>query len=348
MKMKYFVIGIFFVAGGLFWNTLVPQAEAGTGENTSGFAWGGGAGTNGPGYDGMGWISFNNTSDGSSTNYGVMIPLINGAVSGYAWSEHYGYISFNASDLSGCNPVLTGAARTGNTLTGGARIIAIRDGMLAGNAGGFDGCISLSGAGYGVTIALNVLSGSAWSSDLGWINFSGVNITPSIPSSAMTMKLCENSCTSSFRRDTGSMASFAMNPGAANAKALYACLGTGICTSGDVAISATWTENSSSPYSDVIDRTPTTNPVSTVTITGKANGQEKITASFGTYSAEAVASVNCSVVIPACDDSSASAQATCVGSQYVMNYTDTCTGLSQATQCNGKRNCNYNWKEVAP
>jgi hypothetical protein len=101
-------------------------ASAGLGESAAGFAWGGGAATNGSGYDGIGWLSFNNLSDGSAVNYGVNIPLTDGNLSGYAWSEYYGWISFNAADLAGCPGGTCTATRTGAAITGWARFIAIR------------------------------------------------------------------------------------------------------------------------------------------------------------------------------------------------------------------------------
>lgn len=157
------------------------HAFAGASQNASGFAWGGGAATNGAGYDGMGWFSFNNLSDGTAIDYGVNIPTTgNGNLSGYAWSENYGWLSFYDTDLAGCVPALSQAKRSGNSITGGARILGIRDAMSVGNAGGFDGCVSLSGSSpnYGVTISNNNLSGYGWSSDLGWIDFTGVTIPP--------------------------------------------------------------------------------------------------------------------------------------------------------------------------
>ena len=147
-------------------------ASAGAGESVRGFAWGGTESLGG--YQGFGWISLNNITDGASVNYVVNVPASDGNLSGYAWSEHYGWISFNGADLAGCAPALTQAKVTGSTVTGGARVIATRD--AAGNSGGFDGCISLSGSNYGVT-AVNsgsgykLLQGYVWSSDLGWIDF---------------------------------------------------------------------------------------------------------------------------------------------------------------------------------
>ena len=46
----------------------------------------------------IGWISFNSDSDGSSIEYAVSIDTGNGKLSGYAWSENIGWISFNESD----------------------------------------------------------------------------------------------------------------------------------------------------------------------------------------------------------------------------------------------------------
>jgi len=42
----------------------------------------------------IGWISFNSTSDGSPADYGVEIDLATGNFSGHAWSENIGWIDF--------------------------------------------------------------------------------------------------------------------------------------------------------------------------------------------------------------------------------------------------------------
>ncbi|MDO8566875.1 MAG: CARDB domain-containing protein [bacterium] len=169
----------------LMFSILQPSpALAGASENARGFAWGGGVLSNPAGYEGIGWISMNNLSDGTAINYGVNIPASNGLLSGYAWSEWYGWISFNSVDLAGCVPMPTAPQRIGNSITGGARIIAIRD--AGANRGGYNGCVSLSGFGYGLTVntATNpaTLDGHASAgADLGWIDFSGVTLgTPSL------------------------------------------------------------------------------------------------------------------------------------------------------------------------
>lgn len=48
----------------------------------------------------IGWISFNNNSGGGVTNYGVNIDQ-NGKLSGFAWSENIGWISFNEAGAGG-------------------------------------------------------------------------------------------------------------------------------------------------------------------------------------------------------------------------------------------------------
>ncbi|MBP6881582.1 MAG: hypothetical protein KBC35_03070 [Candidatus Pacebacteria bacterium] len=172
---------------------IVQYVYAGAGQSARGWAFSGTDSTDGT-YHGMGWISFNDLNPGSlGGTYGVNIPTANGNLSGYAYSgngtvpeDGYGWISFNGADLAGCVPALAQATRTGNNITGGARIISICDGNGDGdcrdagvdnlftNSGGFDGCVSLAGAGYGVSVtgaSMDQLTGYAWSSDLGWINF---------------------------------------------------------------------------------------------------------------------------------------------------------------------------------
>ncbi len=151
-----------------------PEAQAGTGENLSGFAWG----------ENTGWISFNSTSDGSAVSYGVNVDTSTqgaggiGLFSGYAWSENIGWISFKQSDITGICPSGATVARVDwstRKVSGWAR-------ALAGDAtSGWDGCIKFSnngnawtgsGAYDGVAFSANNLVGHAWGSDvIGWIDF---------------------------------------------------------------------------------------------------------------------------------------------------------------------------------
>jgi hypothetical protein len=52
----------------------------------------------------IGWISFNclNQNSCQTVNYGVNLDPQTKIFSGYAWSENVGWITFNESELSGC------------------------------------------------------------------------------------------------------------------------------------------------------------------------------------------------------------------------------------------------------
>jgi hypothetical protein len=52
--------------------------------------------------DNIGWISFNSTDVGSAVPYGVDIDIDTGNFSGYAWSDNIGWITFNAGELTNC------------------------------------------------------------------------------------------------------------------------------------------------------------------------------------------------------------------------------------------------------
>lgn len=159
---------------------------------TNGWGWGGTEDIDGAGgaYDGMGWVSFGDT--------GINIPVGDGPISGYAWSGHYGWISFDALDLGGCPSGNCIAERVGTDIKGWARIISICDTGNAGNnhlkdghcdanddgynAGGWSGWIQLDAAGNdSVRIVAGAqgdgLAGYAWSDELGWIQVDGIGIT---------------------------------------------------------------------------------------------------------------------------------------------------------------------------
>ena len=116
----------------------------------------------------IGWISFNSTEGGGS-NYGVTAAS-NGRLSGYAWSENIGWLTFNQGDLGGCpnSPCQANFDDDSGAVSGWARALA--------NGGGWDGWISLSGSNYGVTVSQCDWDGYAWGSDVvGWIHFKGSN-----------------------------------------------------------------------------------------------------------------------------------------------------------------------------
>jgi len=123
--------------------------------------------------DNIGWISFNcsDLSSCSTVDYGVNVES-NNELSGYAWSENIGWVSFNESDLSGCPEGDCKAKLVGTSLEGWAKVLS--------DGGDW---ISLATQGgetldYGVTINDSKFVGYAWGSDiLGWIDFSKVILT---------------------------------------------------------------------------------------------------------------------------------------------------------------------------
>ncbi|MDP2864532.1 MAG: hypothetical protein Q8N73_02680 [bacterium] len=123
----------------------------------------------------IGWISFNCTNQGTcgTANYGVNINS-DGTFSGYAWSEHIGWITFNESELTNCPiaPCQTKLDLSTKQISGWAK--ALTDG------GGWDGWIRLRDTNYGVWIDTNVSPAEfrnwAWSDMvIGWISFNCSN-----------------------------------------------------------------------------------------------------------------------------------------------------------------------------
>jgi PKD repeat protein len=127
----------------------------------------------------IGWISFR------GPNYGVTLgPVVDGVrnLTGYAWSSNIGWISFNPAELIGCpsSPCNARVNPVTGEISGWARVLA--------HGGGWDGWIRMRGPGYGVSInfATREFSGWAWSNMVsGWISFRGpgygvtlVNVPP--------------------------------------------------------------------------------------------------------------------------------------------------------------------------
>ena len=87
-----------------------PDVKAADTDNIGGFAWS----------ENIGWTSFNSVNCDINrngfidagicgggditpiTNYGVNMDLITGNLSGHAWNEHVGWISFNPSETGPC------------------------------------------------------------------------------------------------------------------------------------------------------------------------------------------------------------------------------------------------------
>jgi hypothetical protein len=183
---------------------IVQYVYAGAGQSARGWAWGGGVQVNPVGYEGMGWISFNDLNANSGGgSYGVDIPSGDGAVTGYAWWGHGNNVGADGDwlDFQPAGPypvdpldnVQSPVQRQGNDLIGWARFVGIMNEGV--NAGGFDGWVKLSGVAtdgtpYGVKVtgaSMDQLTGYAWSSDLGWIDMSGVVVSaPGAPTLTLT------------------------------------------------------------------------------------------------------------------------------------------------------------------
>ena len=120
----------------------------------------------------LGWISF------SGSTYQVAVKS-DGTLYGYAWanpsddvsnSNNIGWIDFNAADTSGCG--FGAATLTGTSITGGALVVSADN-------NGWNGCIDLNGSGYGTTLSSTgssqsgSLDGYAWADNTvgGWISF---------------------------------------------------------------------------------------------------------------------------------------------------------------------------------
>lgn len=129
----------------------------GTAGPITGYAWS----------DTIGWLSLN------GSNYGFTIAS-DGTLSGYAWSDTVGWVSAQTSDLTGCPTAPCTARVSGGAFAGWIRAL----GGGTSGSGGWDGFISLSGSGYGVSQVGASLSGYAWgSTNVGWLDFSGAVTT---------------------------------------------------------------------------------------------------------------------------------------------------------------------------
>ncbi|MFA6353785.1 MAG: hypothetical protein WCW93_02550 [Candidatus Paceibacterota bacterium] len=190
--------------------------SASSADNMSGYAWS----------SNIGWISFNCTNLSTcgtgvgQANYGVNKDT-SGNLTGYAWSPNIGWIKFGG--LSGFptgNGTIASDAKVDldtNKLTGWARAcsgmydISLNQGVLnntctgMSRTDGWDGWISFSGTGYGVTFDGSAFSSYAWGSEVvGWISFSGVtsNIIPvmtgTLTASICTIELGESNCTTNL------------------------------------------------------------------------------------------------------------------------------------------------------
>jgi len=338
----------------------IPSIRASFLQSTIGWIWGGMDATGG-GNTGLGWISLNSRdcdTDGDGVvsgpeqathpgcplggiiDYGVNVPPVgNGAVTGYGWSENYGWISFNAPDLTGCPSGGCSAQRVGNTLTGWARILSIRDNGA--NAGGWSGFIKLSSDAsdtvpYGITITGIIFNGYAYSDEIGWIDFSAARI-----SLQNVLKVCLNSCSSNQQLTLTTPIVLNDTDLPANVVACYNTDSACGDASGNVTSAALWSEggpNDAVTLSGSDPKVVTPNSIPT-----PGSRTERITATYSGNNAPFDAIVTKFCAPNPCTD----VAATCTGETY-ERYSPTPGCESVITVCTGTRSCNYNWKEVAP
>ena len=130
----------------------------------------------------IGWISFNNTPGGGSINYGVNIEPATGNFSGYAWSENIGWISFSPSGSYPAAPYYSArfSFATGK-VTGWAK-------ALAADGNGWDGWILLGKESGGWVNQVTIDTGTkefrgwAWGDMVvGWISFNCADSRPGAP-----------------------------------------------------------------------------------------------------------------------------------------------------------------------
>lgn len=183
---------------GVFLSTFIAQ---GNHSNTIGWVWGGTTdntmGSAGPDSTaGFGWASVSShsypcTSPAPTDCYGITIPA-SGAITGYLWFPNVGWVDFQPAGPFPLAPQ-TGVTRTGNNVSGWARILAIANENPL-NTGGYLGWIKMRGTAqngqpYGVTIVPGALTGGfdshldgyAWSDEFGFIYFGGQSNNPPFP-----------------------------------------------------------------------------------------------------------------------------------------------------------------------
>ncbi len=160
----------------------------------------------------------------------------------------------------------------------------------------------------------------------------GTDVSCSAPKS-QTLKVCANDCASSVRYDT--LSSFSNVP-----VTLFACLGTGECNGDDTPVSGDWTAGDTPANS--VDISMTSGISTYVTKNPALSGiaSEDITVTYDGKSATAQALLNgCVPAFCAADERAEY----CSGELFTID-----NGCGGTTECEGTRNCDFNWREVAP
>ena len=175
---KFFIFFVFILFLFLGFNTV----KAANTVTLSGYAWGADDATGSAA--GVGWINFND----AGSLYAVEFDRDSWELTGYAYSENYGYIKFGGfssgfpsgqtackqnqqnGSLNPCNAHLYKNSNGGYELAGYARFCFVYekncDGTLrtANELGGYDGWIGFSGSNFGVSYSTsdNEFKGFAW------------------------------------------------------------------------------------------------------------------------------------------------------------------------------------------
>ena len=185
----------------------------------------------------VGWISFNSISDGSSVDYGVNLDTTTGNLSGYAWSETVGWIDLDPAAPYPEEPNHSAQVDTTNLGTGNASITGWAK-VLSANGNGSDGWIKFTNT---YIDSSGNLHGWAWGSNVvGWISFNSADPGASgggdykvVYQSSATLTVNCNSSTISVDQTTQCQANYDPD-------------GSGPQPSTDVSTSTTWTSFSSS------------------------------------------------------------------------------------------------------
>jgi len=152
----WIMIFLFFFA--LLFFVLPVEAEGSY--NMEGYAWS----------SHIGWISFNcvNNDECAVSDYGVNIGVDN-ILTGYAWSAG-GWISFNASDLTGCPSGICNARLEDDKIVGWAK-------QINDNETGWIklGPNVIESTDYGAYTNGGFVLGWAWSDSFGWLSFNCEN-----------------------------------------------------------------------------------------------------------------------------------------------------------------------------
>ncbi|OGI21948.1 MAG: hypothetical protein A2808_02265 [Candidatus Moranbacteria bacterium RIFCSPHIGHO2_01_FULL_55_24] len=147
------------------------------------------------------------------------------------------------------------------------------------------------------------------------------------------LKVCEGSCSSGFMRGkSGTPQSFSMAQG--SSKSLVACFNpANDCSDPSGTVTATFTEGGGPVIS-----TSGTNPV---TLSADTPGSESLSASYSGQTANMNVTVSCVPTTSCATDPRGDNY--CPSETYTIN-----DGCGTTLTCNGRRACDYNWKEVAP